>query len=134
MTSYLWDRTLVPTCPVRALLRRWPLKVVGGEVVRLRSARDLHPGPFLLGTAQGTVRAEKDVDVETNFVQSALQISELAAWICQETGDSSGIPIVIAGALAISGSPESVIGYYSNRLRWPELRFEIKAGYLQIGE
>jgi hypothetical protein len=83
---------------------RWALGRALADIVKAL-------GPFLV-----TVRAEKDVDVETNFVQSALQISKLAAWICRETGDSSGIPIVIGGALAISGSPESPTYQWADKL------------------
>ncbi len=59
-------------------------------------------GPYL-----ATLRSEDKLEVEEKFARSALQISKLAAWISQETGDSTGVVLAIMSALLITSSTDS---------------------------
>jgi hypothetical protein len=68
--------------------------------------------PKALGSYLVTLRSEQKFKVESTFSQSALQIVKLAAWICEETGDSEGVVLAITGALTLTSSTDS------NAYRW----------------
>ena len=78
-------------------------------------------GPYLV-----TLRAEKKVDAERAFGQSALQVIKLAAWIGDETGDDNTVVMAIMSALVITRDEESEAYRWADQvahsLRNPELR------------
>jgi hypothetical protein len=49
----------------------------------------------------GTLRLEKNIDMEARYTESALQISKLAAWIGTESGDLDGVVIAVLAAMVI---------------------------------
>lgn len=63
--------------------------------------------PKALGTYLVTLRAENEIEVERVFVESALGISKLAVWICQETGDATGVVLSVSSALSLASSEGS---------------------------
>jgi hypothetical protein len=54
-----------------------------------------------------TLRSENKLEAEQSFATSALQISKLAAWISEETGDAEGVVLGILSALFITDSVDS---------------------------
>jgi hypothetical protein len=60
-------------------------------------------GPYII-----TLRAEGNNEAAETIVGSALQISKLAAWISQETGDLQGVTLSVIAALSTVQSQQSV--------------------------
>jgi hypothetical protein len=83
-------------------------------------------GPFLV-----TLRAEKKVEVEGKFAHSALQISRLAIWICEETGDPTGVVLAILSALAITNPVDSEVYRWASEVAQGLVNPEIRADALQ---
>jgi hypothetical protein len=54
-----------------------------------------------------TLHAEGNVEAETAFAQSALQICKVSAWICEETGDGEGVVLAILNSLMTTNSKDS---------------------------
>jgi Domain of unknown function (DUF4365) len=63
--------------------------------------------PRALGPYMVTLRADNKIKVEKVFLESALRILKLAVWICQETGDSTGVVLAITSALSVVSSEDS---------------------------
>jgi hypothetical protein len=72
--------------------------------------------PRALGVYMVTLRAEKKVEVEKLFFESALRILKLAVWICQETGDSTGVALIVSSALSLAGSEDSGAYRWANQV------------------
>lgn len=73
-----------------------------------------------------TLHSEGSIEAERAFAQSALQISKLAAWIGQETGDPTTIVLAILSALLTVQSEDSDAYRWGERvaqsLNDPEIR------------
>ncbi len=82
-------------------------------------------GPFLI-----TLRAGKKLEAERKFAESALQISKLAAWICQETGDPTGVVLAIMSALTIASSTDSDAYRWASEVAQSLVNPEIRADAL----
>jgi uncharacterized protein DUF4365 len=81
--------------------------------------------PFLI-----TLRAENRLEAEKKFVESALQISKLAAWICQETGDPTGVVLAIMSALTIVDTTDSDAYRWASQVAQSLVNPEIRADAL----
>ena len=62
---------------------------------------------YAIGRYLITLNAEQNFEAEEAFAQSALQICKVAAWICEETGDSEGMVLAILSALMTTHSEDS---------------------------
>lgn len=54
-----------------------------------------------------TLDAERQFEIRNAFAQSALRICKVAAWICNETGDSQGAVLAILSSLMTTQSTDS---------------------------
>lgn len=81
---------------------RWALGRALTEIVKAT-------GPYII-----TLEAEGNNEAAEMIVRSDLQISKLAAWISQETGDLQGVTLAVIAALSTIRSEESVTYRWAN--------------------
>jgi hypothetical protein len=88
------------------------------QCVRLARYATNYPDRWMLGRALVkivhaigqyliTLNSENNHEGEKAFAQSSLQICKVAAWICQETGDTEGVVLCIPSALMTTHSTDS---------------------------
>jgi tetratricopeptide (TPR) repeat protein len=111
------------------------------QCVRLARYAATYPNRWVLGRALtnvssalasylATLRSEGKLEVEKQFAQSALEFSKLAARICDETGDPTGVVLAIMSALTITNSTDSNAFWWANDLAQNLVDAEIRAGAL----
>jgi hypothetical protein len=60
-----------------------------------------------LSTYVGTLHSNGEVELESAFAQSALQISKVAAWACTAAGDENELALVVIGSILVVHSVDS---------------------------
>lgn len=101
--------------------RAWLAKAIGAkynQCVRLARYAANSSDPWVLGRALtnvitalgtyvGTLYANREAELESEFSRSALEISKLAAWASRATGDENGLALVVLSSILVVHSEDS---------------------------